>query len=73
MFDLKNIRTAADNDPRYYVLTEEGLKKAVNMSIWLQKPLLLTGAPGTGKTQLAAKVSYELANLKDGDLKGCAP
>ncbi|MBL7740097.1 MAG: AAA family ATPase [Chitinophagaceae bacterium] len=75
MFDLKDIQTTADHDPRYYIIAEEALRKAVDMSIWLQKPLLLTGAPGTGKTQLAAKVAFELFSLsKDKNkLNGFAP
>jgi len=73
MFDLKNIQTTADNDPRFYLITDEGLKKAVDMAIWLQKPLLVTGAPGTGKTQLARKVSYELSQLSNDQLKGFPP
>jgi len=72
MFDLKNIRTEADQSPEHYLIKDEGLKKAVNMAIWLQKPLLLTGAPGTGKTQLASKVAYELAQFKQDQLKGFA-
>ena len=61
MFDLKSIRTSGDNAPRYYVLEDEGLKTAIQMAIWLGKPLLLTGAPGTGKTQLAFKVADMLS------------
>jgi MoxR-like ATPase len=73
MFDLKDIRSVADQDPRHYLITDIGLKKAVDMAIWLQKPLLLTGAPGTGKTQLASKVAYELSLLNQEELKGFAP
>lgn len=73
MFDLKDIRSVADQDPRHYLITDPGLKKAVDMAIWLQKPLLLTGAPGTGKTQLATKVAYELSLLNETALKGFAP
>ena len=73
LFDLKNIQTAADLDPRYYVIEDMGLAKAVNMAIWLQKPLLVTGAPGTGKTQLAFKVAHELSNMNQNELNGFAP
>ncbi|MBC7850912.1 MAG: AAA family ATPase [Chitinophagaceae bacterium] len=73
MFDLKDIRTTSDSDPRHYLITDDGLKKAVNMAIWLQKPLLLTGAPGTGKTQLASKVAYELSQTSADALNGFAP
>jgi MoxR-like ATPase len=73
MFDLKDIRTTADQDPKHYLITDEALKKAVDMAIWLQKPLLLTGAPGTGKTQLAAKVAYELSQLGNNTLNGFSP
>jgi MoxR-like ATPase len=73
LFDLKNIQTTSDLDPRYYVIEDTGLAKAVNMSIWLQKPLLITGAPGTGKTQLAFKVANELAGMNAQDLNGFAP
>ncbi len=62
MFDLKSIRTKQDNSPKYYVLDDKGLEAAVQMAIWLGKPLLLTGAPGTGKTQLAYKVADLLSS-----------
>lgn len=62
MFDLKSIRTKEDNSPKYYILEDKGLEAAVQMAIWLGKPLLLTGAPGTGKTQLAYKVADLLSS-----------
>jgi MoxR-like ATPase len=39
---------------------EDGLRDAVNTALLLDQPLLLTGEPGTGKTQLAEKLTLEL-------------
>ncbi len=47
------------NDPAGY-LAEPGLRDAVNVALALGQPLLLTGEPGTGKTQLAASLAHEL-------------
>ena len=43
---------------RYYLSPE--LREIVNLAIALQKPLLLMGEAGTGKTQLAFEVSRSL-------------
>jgi len=42
-----------------YIATEE-LMLAVNAAVTLQRPLLIKGEPGTGKTQLAAEVARAL-------------
>ncbi len=42
-----------------YVATDD-LKMAVNASISLQRPLLIKGEPGTGKTLLAEQVAHSL-------------
>lgn len=42
-----------------YVVSDE-LMHAVNVSIALQKPLLIKGEPGTGKTMLAESISKAL-------------
>jgi MoxR-like ATPase len=57
-------------EPRYFQLNREfdppegylagdALSEAVNTALFLEQPLLLTGAPGTGKTQLAYSVAWE--------------
>jgi len=38
-----------------------GLRDAVNVALVLGQPLLVTGEPGTGKTQLAGSIAHELA------------
>lgn len=45
--------------PEDYI-AEPGLVNAVNVALLLDKPLLLTGEPGTGKSQLAYSLSWEL-------------
>ena len=42
-----------------YVATDE-LQMAVNAAIKLQKPLLIKGEPGTGKTMLAEQIAKAL-------------
>ncbi len=45
--------------PEPYVVSPE-LKKAVNLAIYLRRPLLIEGDAGCGKTRLASAVAYEL-------------
>jgi MoxR-like ATPase len=45
------------NDPNLYV-PSKGLMSAVNVALQLGQPLLLTGEPGTGKTQLAYHIAH---------------
>jgi len=47
------------DDPKNYI-SEKGLREAVNVALVLGQPLFVTGEPGTGKTQLAASIAYEL-------------
>ena len=47
-------------------IIESGLDNAVKAAILLKLPLLLTGEPGTGKTQLAYKLAADLARQTDG-------
>lgn len=51
-------------------LADSSLVKAVELAIRLERPLLLQGEPGCGKTQLAYHLAFELArlnNLPDGE------
>ena len=42
-----------------YIATED-LKVAVNAAITLERPLLVKGEPGTGKTVLAVEIAHSL-------------
>ncbi|MDZ7959533.1 MAG: MoxR family ATPase [Aulosira sp. DedQUE10] len=44
----------------YPYLPNQELIEAVNLAIYLERPLLLKGKPGCGKTKLARAVAYEL-------------
>ncbi|MDM8564094.1 MoxR family ATPase [Candidatus Halobeggiatoa sp. HSG11] len=57
--ELPAARQNTQTHPEAY-LPDEGLVKAVNVALLLGQPLLLTGEPGTGKTQLAYSLAYQL-------------
>lgn len=50
-------------DPRGYRASPE-LANAVNVALALKMPLLVTGDPGTGKTQLAYRLAVELGRTE---------
>ena len=51
----------SDSEGREYYpyFVGDDLKEAVNLAIALDRPLLLEGAPGCGKTRLAGSIAYE--------------
>jgi MoxR-like ATPase len=55
----ENSHKHSPTQPEPYVVSPE-LKKAVNLAIYLRRPLLLEGDAGCGKTRLASAVAYEL-------------
>ena len=57
---LPDYETMIDIDNPEYYIAGEGLRNAVNVALALGQPLLVTGEPGTGKTQLAASIAHEL-------------
>src|SRR5271168_2703410 len=58
----KAVQLGRDNPADYK--PDPGLVDAVNVALVLNKPLLLTGDPGTGKTQLAFSVAWQLAGTR---------
>ncbi len=53
------INPTGDRDPRHYVPHPE-LVEAVNVALVTGMPLLITGEPGSGKTEFARSVAYQL-------------
>jgi MoxR-like ATPase len=58
MITLKNIKL--DNSPSNYI-PSPGLLNALEVAYMLKRPLLLTGEPGTGKTQFAFWAADQLS------------
>src|SRR4051794_20735361 len=62
--ELKNL-ALKDTEEKY--LPDQGLVDAIEIAIALDKPLLITGEPGTGKTKLALWLSKLLAIQTEGN------
>lgn len=58
--ELPSLIQKGDKKAENYILPDK-LKAAVEVSLALGQPLLLTGEPGTGKTRLAYKIAHDLA------------
>ena len=56
--DYKQVEGAWTRREQY--IASDGLVKAVNLALYLKRPLLLEGEPGCGKTRLARSIAYEL-------------
>ena len=63
--DIVPLDRSRVEDPASYI-PHPDLSHAVNVALMLGMPLLLTGEPGTGKTQLAYALAHELGVVHDG-------
>ncbi|MEO1743834.1 MAG: ATPase, partial [Cyanobacteria bacterium J06629_9] len=53
---VDKVEAASDEELTYY----NDVREAVNAALYLRRPLLITGKPGSGKTSLAYAIAYEL-------------
>lgn len=52
-------QTETNQRGKHFIVPEEAIE-TVNAAIYLRRPILVTGKPGTGKTTLAYRIAYEL-------------
>lgn len=58
--DAAGVDEGAEKSRALSFITTDAMRIAVNAALYLRRPLLLTGKPGTGKSTLVAKVAHEL-------------
>ncbi len=56
----KKVHQDSPQEPEPYVVDDPELKQAIDLAMYLRRPLLLEGEAGCGKTQLARAIAYEL-------------
>ncbi len=56
---LPEFSTPFQENPEFYI-PDDRLVEAVEVAVFLRQPLLITGEPGTGKTELARFVAHKL-------------
>jgi MoxR-like ATPase len=62
MNPIRNSFNHLDKNPEYYYIApDNNLAQAISLAISLSRPLLITGEPGVGKTQLAHWAAYYLS------------
>lgn len=60
-FDDKHLKKTIEKGKTFRILPDQTeLIDVVNAALYLRRPLLVTGKPGTGKTTLAYAIAYEL-------------
>jgi MoxR-like ATPase len=75
--ELENFQIAFgnyDKSPQHYYLNDTNpLKSTIFLALKLGKPLLITGDPGTGKTQLAHWAAWYLSSKTDDNITPFLP
>ncbi len=56
----ETVHPDSPQEPEPYVVDDPELKQAIDLAMYLRRPLLLEGEAGCGKTQLARAIAYEL-------------
>ena len=65
---LEDASTKVVKETLFPYIADPELIKSINLAILLQRPLLLMGEPGCGKTRVAKVVAFELYHQQQGEL-----